>query len=241
MQAARGLLFFVVFAGVTSASQIGVSPMRVTLSDSQKIGSLSVRNAGAEPVTMQMEVLSWSQAEGKDILTPSRDLLANPPIFTIPAGSSQMIRAGLRRAPDAQRELTYRVILQELPTTQNPDFIGTRMLMRISLPVFVLPEVDANPVLLWQAARTPQGALKISLGNNGNAHIKIKNFKLSLLYSAQPWVTTLQSSDYVLAGQSRGWILPVNAENPTPPSGATLQLVAQTDAGDFEVELLIAP
>jgi len=113
-------------------------------------------------------------------------------------------------------------------------------LMRISLPVFVLPDVDVKPVLMWQAARTPQGALKISLTNNGNTHIQILNFKLSLLDSAQPWVTK-QSSEYVLAGQSRDWILPINADYPTPPSGDTLQLFAQTDAGDIEAEVLIAP
>jgi fimbrial chaperone protein len=239
-QAACGLFFFVVCAGIASAGTIGVSPVRVTLSDSQKIGSLSVRNDGAEPVTMQMEVLSWSQREGNAVFAATRELLANPPIFTIPAGSSQLVRVGLRRAPDAQRELAYRVILQELPPPPNPDLTGARMTLRISLPVFVSPEIEAKPVLLWQAARTSQGALKISLSNNGNGHIQIKNFKLSLLDSAQPWVT-LQSSDYVLAGQSRDWIVLVSPENPAPPPGVTLQLFAQTDAGDIEAEVIIAP
>ena len=239
-QAACGLFFFVVCAGIASAGTIGVSPVRVTLSDSQKIGSLSVRNDGAEPVTMQMEVLSWSQREGNAVFAATRELLANPPIFTIPAGSSQLVRVGLRRAPDVQRELTYRVILQELPPPPNPDLTGARMTLRISLPVFVSPEIEAKPVLLWQAVRTSQGALKISLSNNGNGHIQIKNFKLSLLDSAQPWVT-LQSSDYVLAGQSRDWIVLANPENPAPPPGATLQLFAQTDAGDIEAEVIIAP
>jgi fimbrial chaperone protein len=217
-----------------------VSPVRVTLSDSQKIASLSVRNDGAEPVTMQMEVLSWSQREGNAVFAATRELLANPPIFTIPAGGSQLVRVGLRRAPDAQRELTYRVILQELPPPPNPDLTGARMTLRISLPVFVSPEIEAKPVLLWQAVRTSQGALKISLSNNGNGHIQIKNFKLSLLDSAQPWVT-LQSSDYVLAGQSRDWIVRASPENPAPPPGVTLQLFAQTDAGDIEAEVIIAP
>jgi fimbrial chaperone protein len=239
-QAACGLFFFVVCAGIASAGTIGVSPVRVTLSDSQRIGSLSVRNDGAEPVTMQMEVLSWSQREGNAVFAATRELLANPPIFTIPAGSSQLVRVGLRRAPDVQRELTYRVILQELPPPPNPDLTGARMTLRISLPVFVSPEIEAKPVLLWQAARTSQGALKISLSNNGNGHIQIKNFKLSLLDSAQPWVT-LQSSDYVLAGQSRDWIVLVSPENPAPPPGVTLQLFAQTDAGDIEAEVIIAP
>lgn len=239
-QAACGLFFFVVCAGIASAGTIGVSPVRVTLSDSQKIGSLSVRNDGAEPVTMQMEVLSWSQREGNAVFAATRELLANPPIFTIPAGSSQLVRVGLRRAPDAQRELTYRVILQELPPPPNPDLTGARMTLRISLPVFVSPEIEAKPVLLWQAVRTSQGALKISLSNNGNGHIQIKNFKLSLLDSAQPWVT-LQASDYVLAGQSRDWIVLASPENPAPPPGVTLQLFAQTDAGDIEAEVIIAP
>jgi fimbrial chaperone protein len=239
-QAACGLFFFVVCASVANATNLGVSPVRVTLSDSQKIGSLSVRNDGTEPITMQMEVLSWSQREGKAVFAATRELLANPPIFTIPAGNSQLVRVGLRRAPDAHRELSYRVILQELPPPPNPDFMGTRMLMRISLPVFDLPEVDAKPVLLWQAARTTQGALKISLTNNGNAHIQIANFKLSLPGSAQPWVTK-QSSEYVLPGQSRDWNLRANAEYPAPPPGVTLQLFAQTDAGDIEAEVLIVP
>jgi len=239
-QAVIGLFFFMVCATSINAGTIGVSPVRVTLSENQKIGSLSVRNDGTEPVTMQMEVLSWSQREGNAVFAATRELLANPPIFTIPAGSSQLVRVGLRRAPDAQRELTYRVILQELPPPPNPDITGSRMTLRLSIPVFVSPEIDTKPVVLWQAVRTSQGALKISLSNNGNAHIQIKNFKLSLIDSVQPWAT-LQTSDYVLAGQSRDWILPANPENPAPPPGVSLKLFAQTDAGDIEAEVIIAP
>jgi len=245
-QAACGLFFFVICAGIANAGTIGVSPVRVTLSDSQKIGSLSVRNGGTEPITMQMEILSWSQREGKAVFAATRELLANPPVFTIPAGSSQLVRVGLRRAPDAQRELSYRVILEELPPPPDPDSSGSdsgsgaSMTLRISLPVFVSPEIEAKPVLLWQAVRTSQGELKISLSNNGNAHIQIKNFKLSLLDSVQPWAT-LQTSDYVLAGQSRDWIVPANPENPAPRPGVSLKLFAQTDAGDIEAEVIIAP
>ncbi len=239
-KAAFGIILLVMGASVASAASLGVSPVRVTLSESQSMGALTVRNDGTEPASLQMEMLSWSQAQGQDVLTPTRELLANPPIFTVPAGGSQLVRVGLRRAPDGQRELTYRIVLQELPPPPNPDFMGTRMLMRISLPVFVLPKVDAKPVLLWQATRAPQGALKISLTNNGNAHIQIANFKLSLPGSAQPWVTR-ESADYLLPGQSRDWNLPADSEYPVPPPGTTLQLFAQTDAGDIEAEVMIAP
>ena len=119
-QAACGLFFFVVWASVAKAASFGVSPVRVTLSESQSMGALTVRNDGTEPASLQMEMLNWSQAQGQDVLTPTRELLANPPIFTVPAGGSQLVRVGLRRAPDGQRELTYRIVLQELPPPQIP-------------------------------------------------------------------------------------------------------------------------
>ena len=240
INAVFGLFFFLAGANVVNAAALGVNPVRVTLSDNQKMGTITLRNDGTEPVSMQLEVLSWSQEESQDVFTPTREMLANPPIFTVPAGGSQLVRVGLRRAPDAQRELTYRIFLQELPPPPSPDFQGTKMLMRVSLPVFVLPEVTAKPVLRWHAARTSDGALKISLTNSGNAHIQIANFSLLMLGSAQPWITQ-QSSLYVLPGQSRDWILPINPESPAPPPGTTLQLVAQTDAGDIEAEVLISP
>ena len=125
-QAACGLFFFVVWASVAKAASFGVSPVRVTLSETQQMDAITVRNDGTEPVSMQLEVLNWSQEAGKDVLTPSRELLANPPIFTVPAGGSQLVRVGLRRAPDGQRELTYRICLQELPPPPKPDFMGSR-------------------------------------------------------------------------------------------------------------------
>ena len=240
IQAAYGLFLLVAGVSVVSAASIGVSPVRATLSANQKIETITVRNTGSELMSVQLEVMSWSQQEGKDVFTATREVLANPPIFTVPPGGSQLIRAGLRRAPDARRELTYRIFLQELPPPPSPDFNGAKMLMRVSLPVFVLPEVAAQPALRWQAARTSDGALKISLTNIGNAHVQIANFSLSLPGSAQPWITQ-QSSTYVLHGQSRDWILPANAENPSPPPGAILQIFAQTDAGDMEAEVLITP
>jgi fimbrial chaperone protein len=240
IQAAYGLFLFVAGVSVVSAANIGVNPVRVTLSENQKMGTLTVRNGGTEPMSMQLEVLNWSQEEGNGVFTPTRELIVNPPIFTIPAGGSQLIRVGLRRAPDAQRELNYRIFLQELPPPPNPDFNGTKMLMRVSLPVFVLPKVTAKPVLRWHAVRTSDGALKISLSNSGNAHIQIANFSLSLPGSAQPWITQ-QASNYVLIGQSFDWILPANADYSIPKSGATIQLFAQTDAGDIEAEVLVLP
>jgi fimbrial chaperone protein len=239
-QTACRLFFFLIGASVVSAGSIGVSPVRLTLSNSQQMGEITVRNDGTEPIIIQMEIMNWSQLQGKNVFTPTRELLGNPPIFTIPVGGSQLVRFGLRRASDINRELTYRIFLQELPQSNNNALMGTKMLMRVSMPVFVLPEVDAKPVLLWQAARTLKGALKISVSNNGNAHVQIAHFKLSLPGNAQPLVTQ-NSADYILPGQSYSWILTADADYPIPRSGESLQIFAQTDSGNIETEVMIEP
>ena len=235
-----GLCVYLAGANIVNAAALGVSPVRVTLSDKQKMDTITVRNDGTEPVSMQLEVLNWSKEDGEDVFTPTRELIVNPPIFTIAAGGSQLLRVGLRGAPDAKRELIYRIFLQELPPPPRPEFNGTKMLMRVSLPVFVLPKIAAKPVLRWQAVRTSDGSLKISLTNDGNAHIQIINFSLSKPGSAQPWITQ-KASDYVLIGQSLDWILPASADYSIPKSGATIQLFAETDAGDIEAEVLVSP
>ena len=54
-----GLCVSLVVANVVNAATLGVSPVRVTLSDKQKMDTITVRNDGAEPVSMQLEVLNW--------------------------------------------------------------------------------------------------------------------------------------------------------------------------------------
>jgi fimbrial chaperone protein len=240
IQATCGLYFLMIGVTVLNAGSIGVSPIRVTLSTSQKVTGITVSNPGTQPMSIQLELMNWSQQEGKDVFTLTREVLANPPIFTIPPGESQLIRVGLRRAPDDQLELSYRLFLQELPPPLIDEIQGAQMLMRVSLPVFILPKAKTKPVLHWEASRTMGGALKLNLTNNGNAHIQIKSFKLSLLGKVEPLVT-YKSPMYILPGQSSEIIISANLENPAPPLGAVLQLIAQTDAGVIEAEVMIAP
>ena len=55
IKAAFGIILFVMGSSVASAASFGVSPVRVTLSESQSMGALTVRNDGTEPASMQME------------------------------------------------------------------------------------------------------------------------------------------------------------------------------------------
>ena len=233
-QAAVGLAFLLGAAGACTAGSFAVSPVRATLSSSQRVGSMVVRNTGAEPVVVQLEAFDWSQQEGQDVYTATKEILATPPIFTIPPGGSQIVRVGLRRAPDPQRELTYRLYLQEVPSAK-PDLQGLRVVLRMGVPVFVAPAVAAAPVLRWHAARHAGNTLKLSLTNNGNAHIQIAKSKLTLADTTHA-VATQEVAAYVLPGQTRDWLVKASA---LPPPGAALRVFAQTDSGDMQAEVVV--
>ena len=64
----------------------------------------------------------------------------SPPIATIAPDKEQIIRVGLRRAPDKERELSYRLFLQEVPAPPKPGFQGLQVALRVGLPVFVQPK-----------------------------------------------------------------------------------------------------
>ncbi|MGR9085691.1 MAG: fimbrial biogenesis chaperone [Gammaproteobacteria bacterium] len=215
--------------GAACAGSFQVNPVRATLTAGKPVGAMTVRNNGGEPAVLQLEVMSWSQQQGKDVYTPSREILATPPIFTVPSGGSQIVRVGLRRPPDAQRELTYRLFLQEVPPPPKPGFQGLHVALRIGVPIFVPPAVAQPPVLTWRIFRTGQGELEVSLTNGGNSHVQVANVRL-----AQPEGGELvkqQIASYVLPGQSRSWPL---KDIKTPPSASSFQLFAQTDIGDID-------
>jgi len=100
--ALRGLatVFFLLMlltAAVAKAGSFSVSPVRASLSAQERVVALRVSNSGTEPSSIQAELMAWRQQGGEEIHEPSRDVLVTPPIFTVPAGDTQVIRVGLRR------------------------------------------------------------------------------------------------------------------------------------------------
>lgn len=232
-----GLLFLAAFScmglsGLALAGSFSVSPIRVTLSAGQKIMALRVINSGATPVSIQLELLSWSQEQGADHYNLTNELLAMPPIFTVAPGESQVVRVGLRRAPDPQRELSYRLFLQELPAPLPKGFQGLQVALRLGVPVFVIPSAPTAPQLEWRLRRTPNG-LVLSTINQGNAQGHVSGLQL-LLHNGK--MLTLQEPVYVLAGVSREWPLEgaVNL-----PIGELVKLSAKVNGKDVTSQLWV--
>lgn len=228
-------LAFALAAATAYAGSYSVSPVRATLSATKKVDALTITNQSDKAAIIQMQLLQWQQQDGKDIYSETQDILATPPVFTVPPNSKQVVRLGLRRAPDSQQELSYRLFLKEVPPPPRPDFQGIQMALQISIPVFVSPPVAVKPALAWRATLASNRTLNLHLHNQGLGHIQISQLRLmtadgSVLPSASP------IAGYVLPQQQRQWSL---NSPPTLVTGAKLHLEAQTDAGTVQADILV--
>ena len=233
-QAVLGLAFSFLGASLSHAGSFTVNPVRVTLSPTQRVAAITVSNHGAEASVIQLETSRWTQQDGKDSLAPSNEILATPPIFTLAPGASQIVRVGLRRASDAQHELTYRLVLREVPPPQ-PIAQGLRVALAISMPVFVVSAHPSFSNLAWRAVRLADGRIQLEATNTGSAHVQIGSLELSSPPSASP-IVRQSVATYVLPGNTRSWTFKTTAG---VAAGSILQLRATTDSGDLQAKVAV--
>ena len=214
-----------------AAASLEVNPVRLTLSAAQPVAAITVRNAGTQAAILHLQLMAWSQSGATDHYASTRELLVTPPIFTLQAGATQTVRVGLRRAVDSERELAYRLYLQEIPDAKQVDGAGLRIALRIGVPVFVPPTSVASPLLRWRAHRDAD-AIVLHAQNTGGLHARI----LSLKFSSDSVTLTEAPAAYVLAGQSWQWRIPVSQ---MPPLGTPLRVSAKTTSGEVLADVML--
>lgn len=200
--------FGLIFWGCSvSAQSLGVSPIRVDLSENKRIASITVTNSSNAPRSVQVRLYSWSHSGKELLLSDTKNIVSSPPIATIPANQSQIIRVGMRMQPDKTMEKSYRLILNELPKRSRA---GVIMTLKISLPVFVKPsEGEAQANLNWKVdMRNGQPFLVVE--NKGNGHAKIDTINIApYAWSKQE----AQGNIYVLPNSYYEWRLPPGVKN----------------------------
>lgn len=218
-------------AGTAAASSISVAPIRVELSSGKRTAVLTVRNQDDSPVVVQARPALWSQPQGEDQLDDTHDLVVTPPIFTIPARGTQVLRIALLREADATRELGYRLVLSEVPPATPTETTGLRVALRITLPVFIAAQSRSAPELLWSHKWLADGTLDVAAQNRGTAHLQILDFDVQAA-GAPGSKLHADASHYLLPGTVIHWQL-----HPGSAFARDAQLVIQghSDAGDFTV------
>ena len=189
---------------------------------------MTLINRGSGDTLLQLSVMNWSQEATGDLLTPTREILANPGVFLLKAGEQQVARFALRAAPDI-RERSYRVVIQEVPRQRVENGLAT--VLRLMVPIFV-PTPNPNVALEWSARNGPQG-IEIIAHNVGNTHVQLKTVKLSGGAMAPLGKT---ANLYILPGATGTIRMP-----PGKPvaAGTMLQLAAESDQVAFSASVRV--
>lgn len=220
-----------------AAADWEIDTVRIDLSPHKQTSAVTVRNTSDQPAAILVQALSWMQRDGRDVYAPTDELLVSPAAVIIAPKGKQVVRVALRRQADAASELTYRISLQERSLQPGKGFTGAEGALRISLPVFVQSQKgDAAPRATWKVSRMPAKLLQVELHNRGNAHVLISDFSIYLPGAGQS-VAGESASSYVLAGQSRVWLLKTSIPENMP--AGRLRLKAYTDAGNSDTEIAL--
>jgi fimbrial chaperone protein len=235
--ACRGLALYLLAAASTAAAgSFSISPIRVEFSGAARTQVLTVRNEEDRAVVVQLRTLAWSQPAGQDRLDPTRELLATPPLFTLPAHGQQIVRIATRRDVDPQRELAYRLLVEEVPQPAPQGFTGLQVALRLSLPVFLHAQQAPRESLTWTAAWLADGRLALRARNDGAAHVQVLDFDVQ-----PPGVTHAplhnSAARYLLPGSEAEWTLELPRDL---ARFDTLRLHGASDQGEFSADVSVA-
>lgn len=207
------LLLLVCIPFLTHAGSFSVTPLRIDLSRSETTRVINLHNLEDKPVTVQLQVMAWSHKDGKDQFTPTRDVIVTPQVFHLKANGLQIIRVGMLRKTDANDELAYRLFIEEIPAPPLADLKGAQLALKITLPVFIAPEKIPSPKIEFQTSVEPDGKLKVSIVNRGQAHAQIQQMTVFAKDKSEKSLASHEKSLYVLPGQERHLLLKTDARD----------------------------
>lgn len=195
-------------SGPVAASGLQVTPVTLTIQQSQRAEGIWLSNSGDSPINAQVRVFRWSQSGYSDRLAASQGLVISPPMLTIPPGGKQLIRV-IRTGSPATVEDAYRLSINELPQPtakkNNLQFV-----LHYSVPVFIQPpgDKDATAKLQWQIQRS-DGRTWLQVNNQGDGHAQLAEVNLLTASGGRKNITP-GLLGYVLPGSTMRWPLPAN-------------------------------
>jgi len=136
------------------------------------VASITITNPGERKIYLQNSVHDWRQdPSGQDVLTESAAAIVSPPGMWIQPGATYNLRIQLPPAND--REVAYRVILQQLP--DKSEIQAGRIVFAVtqSLPAFAEP-AQPTPAVLRARLVDPRHLL---ITNEGGRRARLADVK----------------------------------------------------------------
>lgn len=231
--AALGLALLVCAQPVLAAS-LQVSPVTLLFQPGQPALGITLRNTGDAPLTGQVRIFAWSQDGKEDKLEPVQSLVASPPMVVIPPQGEQLVRVVRTSRQPADHEITYRLLIDELPPPQEAAASagvsgGVNFRLRYSIPVFVpMAGVPADPKLSW-TLKQHDGAWFLGASNQGATHAQLSTVKLEGA-GGESFQVSSGLLGYALPGSGREWRLPDNFPAKLAAAGLKVEAMVNTTA-----------
>jgi fimbrial chaperone protein len=219
------------------AGLFSVTPVRIFMSPRDRATAITVTNEGDEELVMQADIYTWNQKpSGEDDLVLSEDLILSPPILKLAPRSRQVVRLAMVRPPKGDTQLTYRMIVREVPEANaNNKDVQLQVALAFSLPVFITP-ASGKRQMDCAAQRQAADAVTITCENIGNTYVQPR--ELALANAAGDKLASRESGVYLLPGIKRTFDL---RSSGAPIPGGKLKLAVTHDDGSAQSYDLTVP
>ena len=156
-----------------------------------------VRNTHDVPVALQIEVYRRSADEtGQETREPEYDdFIITPPQLVLAPGQSQSIRAQWIGDSNPEIELSYRLIVEQLPIPYSREEVGDKRVADISMGIryeaalYVVPASGKPAVEITraEAAKTESGeqVLRVTIKNTGQRRAILQNPEVTVQSEGQ--------------------------------------------------------
>ncbi|MBO0244087.1 molecular chaperone [Vibrio sp. Vb0592] len=217
------ITFLFVFFSNANANSLLIWPIYPKISEESNATSLWMVNKGSVDSYLQVRIFKWEQNEGEDSYSSQSQLIATPPFVKIEPGEKQLIRIINQDEASAGKEYAYRVIIDELPPTQNPQTelteneLAVKVRMRYSIPLFIYgkgltdTQKSNRDSELWddlQAQFIKKNNQRfVHIKYSGKHHVRLVNLQLNLP-NKDPVVISDGLAGYILPEQYKVWSIP---------------------------------
>lgn len=203
------------------AQGLRVSPVLLEVTAPGAATTLTLRNEGSLPITVQARVFGWSQQAGDEQLQRTSDVVVSPP-----AGATQTVRV-IRTARTVVRgEEAYRVVINEVPDQSRRRAGAVAFATELRLPVFFTGQGARSPDVAW-SLRQSGNATYLVAQNRGDSRLRLADLRLTGSNGAE--VSRPGLVGYVLGGSSMQWPLSASGR-----LGASARLSAVTNIGSID-------
>jgi fimbrial chaperone protein len=164
-------------AAPVHAASLQVQPALVDVVAPGAASTVTLRNEGQKPITVQIRVFRWSQVDGEERLEPTEDVVASPPAVELTPETDYVARiVRVVKRPVAGEE-AYRLLVDELPDARQVKSGTIKLLVRYSIPVFFAEPDRTPPAVAWTVSRHA-GRVIVSARNAGVSRLRISSLSL---------------------------------------------------------------